>query len=824
MDADVRFTKFLPTADDAISRLSAGTAAWFRQSIGSPTSIQRGGFDPISRGESCLLSAPTGTGKTLAAMLPLIDRTPATDGISGIIITPLKALAADQFKNIRAVIDALAPHLTLGVRTGDTSPSQRRAHRFEPPHLLWTTPESLAVLLTQDPFRRQIRALRWVVVDEIHALASNKRGADLTLSLERLEELNDNPPLQRVGLSATCQPLEMVAKFLVGTDRPCRVVHVPSDAKYDLTIEPLPRATLAERGFANRVVARLLKEIESNRTTLIFANTRNICERIGWALKKRLPERAELFATHHSSLAPARRREIERQLKDGRLSAVISSASLELGIDIGSVDGVVFVHPPGGVSRLLQRLGRAGHRPGAWKRGVLLCSHATEILEAGVTAASGLVGQLEPVDIPKKPLDVLCQHLVGMGIGLAWTAESAYALARRSYAYRDLSPEDFDACLAYLRGRNPQGNEWLPSRIDAVDVGYSVTSRRTARLVARNLGTIVTEDPRLVRAGEEGFVIGELDEHYASSLQPGDRFLLDGRCLTLKKSHRDELIVHETPGSPLVPHWASGFVRVPESLACRIFQVRADAAEFARDGLPCGKAYLARELGLCDAACEELAEFLIAQDTVSEVPHARSTLVEVVDRGFGFEYALHTPLHSGANEALARVLQGRLMREFGGKVSTIAVTLGVVLFHECDTPLGEGAWQKLLDPATFADEADAIVRDCDLTRTRFSTVAKTGLMVLRSPLGGSRKVGGRDWIERRLFDQVMAVDPEFALVRQARRETLATVFDAAAAGAYLKAASALPIQVRCLADASPIASAWLDAGEEASHKQWHEAS
>ncbi len=833
MDAAISFLNYLPPAEDALANLSPAAAAWFRANVGEPTAIQRGAFAIVARGQSALLSAPTGTGKTLAGFLPLVDRlpTPLPEGIVGLVITPLKALAADQFKNLAQVIEAVAPHVRFGVRTGDTSPPQRRQQKLVPPHLLWTTPESLAVLLTQDEFRRQVASLRWVVIDEVHALAANKRGVDLSLSLERLEELThggpmQGGPLQRVGLSATCEPLDRIARFVVGTERECQVVHIPHAAAFDLAIEPLPTSMSlgVQTGFIARLVDRLLGELAVNRTTLIFANTRNVCERIGWALKRRLPEKADEIATHHSSLAPGRRREIEARLKDGKMAAVVSSASLELGIDIGSVDGVVFVHPPGGVGRLLQRLGRAGHRPGALKRGLLVCSHPSEILEAGVTATSGRLRQIEPIAIPDHPLDVLCQQLVGMGIGRAWSRESAFALVRRAFPYRELSADDFDACLRYLRGQRPDGTTWLPARLDEIDGQFTVASRRTAKLIGRNLGTIVAEEPRLVRIdGDDGFVIGELDETYANTLHPGDRFLLDSRCLTLTRANGREMIVRETPGAPLVPHWYGGGVRIPEELARRLYDLRAEAAEALRDGPAALQTHLLRELGLGGRACLQLAAFLQAQDAVSEIPQRQSVLIEAIDRGFGFEYDLHTPLHSAGNEAIARILQRRLHREFGGKVMTIAVTLGITLFHESDTPLDENAWRRLLDATDFAHELDDIVCGCDLTRSRFADIARTGLMVLRQPLGGPRKVGGRDWVERRLFDQVAVVDPEFALLRQARRETLATACAAEPARRHLESIAALPIQIRYLTEASPIAAAWLDVGEEAAHKQWHEA-
>lgn len=823
LDAVIRTTTFFPPTADALEALAPAVRAWFEQNIGEPTPIQRGAWPVITRGHSALLSAPTGTGKTLAGLLPLLSQPMPEAGIVGLAIAPLKALVADQFKNLTTALTAFAPHVRLAVRTGDTPASERRRQQANPPHILWTTPESLAVLLVRHEFRRHVAGLRWVLVDEIHALAASKRGIDLSLSLERLEELSRRP-LQRVGLSATCEPLERVARFLVGAQRPCHIVNVAPTPNIDIAIEPLPEPLLGARpGFIGRLIERLVPELDGQRTTLIFANTRNVCERIGYALKKRLPERAERFAIHHGSLAPERRREIEHDLKEGKLTAVVTSASLELGIDIGSVDGVVFVHPPGGVCRLLQRLGRSGHRPGVLKKGLMLCGHASEILEAAVTAAAGRLHQLEPVAIADAPLDVLCQHLVGMAIGRAWTPSDALTLVRRAYAYRDLSEEDFDACVRYLRGQNAAGEAWLPHRLDEVDGRFTVTSRRLARLVGRNLGTIVTEEPRLVRtAGDTGVVIGDLDDTYAKNLVPGDRFLLDGRCLTLVKTTSQEMIVRETPGAPLVPHWQSGFLRVPEALARRLFQVRAEAAEVLRDGPVALDDFLARELHLGGAAADALAIFLDSQETVSSVPDHRALLIEIVDHGGGIEYAIHTPLHTHANEAIARTLQHRLRARHGGKVSSIAVTLGVLLHHEAFDPLDEAAWSALLDPCGFLDDLAAVTRTGDLARSRFADIAHTGLMVLRQPLGGPRKVGGRDWIERRLFDQVFDADPEFALLRQAHRETLTVACDAAAADRFL--AQRPPLCLRYLPEPSPFAAAWLDVGEEASHKQWHEAS
>src|SRR5262249_30175272 len=296
--------------------------------------------------------------------------------------------------------------------------------------------------------------------DEVHAFAENKRGADLSLSLERLTVLAETRP-QRIGLSATCTPLADAARFLAGVSRPCTIAHVPDTAPLHLGVE-----LLEEDGtFFCRLLDRLSQELSAYRSTLIFTNTRRLAERVAFALRRRHPEWDKEIAVHHSALARERRRVIERQFKRGRLRAVVSSTSLELGIDVGPVDNVVLVHPPGGVVRLLQRVGRGGHAPGRPRRGLILAAGAGALFEAAVTAASGRSSQCERLRLPEHPLDVLCQHLLGMAAVQPWTADEAYALVRRAACYENLPRGDFDDCLRYLAGRSRNGDAWLPVRL-----------------------------------------------------------------------------------------------------------------------------------------------------------------------------------------------------------------------------------------------------------------------------------------------------------------------------------------------------------------------
>ena len=373
----LRYLNYPAAPASALASLSDDLAPWFTRSYTTPTLAQRFAWPTLARGDNLLLCAPTGAGKTFAAFLPIIsqllnDPSPA---LRCLYVAPLKALIRDVGKNLRRCLRALpsAHHLRVDLRTGDTSWRVRRRFLEKPPHILLTTPESLAVLLTQPAARTKLRSLCWVVVDEVHAFAAGKRGADLALGLERLEILVEQP-LQRIGLSATCTPLDEAARFLVGTHRTCAIAQIPDAAPVSLAVEPLPLTddTGLPIGFLKRLLNRLHDEFIRQRTTLIFANARSLAERVARALTQRYPDRAEHIAVHHGSLAATRRRAVERQLKRGRLWAVVSSTSLELGIDIGSIDGVVFVHPPGGAARLIQRLGRSGHRPGQAGAGFLL--------------------------------------------------------------------------------------------------------------------------------------------------------------------------------------------------------------------------------------------------------------------------------------------------------------------------------------------------------------------------------------------------------------------------------------------------------------------
>jgi ATP-dependent Lhr-like helicase len=810
--------------ETALGVLRLPIRTWFAQRFGSPTTIQRAAWQAISAGKSVLLSAPTGSGKTLAAFLPLLDAllgAPPVGSVRVLYVSPLKALAADVRRNLRSYLAGIAPFLAgdvrlpqIALRTGDTSQRDRRQLWLSPPDILLTTPESLALLLTHEGAEELFGGLRQIVVDEVHALAPGKRGADLSVSLERL-----GSGVQRIGLSATATPLEEVARYLVGEGRACVLASAQDAAPLELTLRPLPAGVT----FLSRLLDLALPELEANRSTLIFTNTRALAERLTWALRRRLPQWDDRIAVHHSSLAADRRRRVERRLKRGRLRTVVTSTSLELGIDIGSVDLVVLVHPPGDVVRLLQRVGRAGHAPGQPRRGLVLTAGPDELLEAAVTASSGVLGQHEPLSISAHPLDVLCQQLLGMASTRTWQPDSAFELICRASPYRELSRQDFDACLDYLSGRAEVEDCFVP-RLLWEDGAFRLRDERTLRILRQNLGTILAEETCEIALAEPDplrtpRLIGDVDAAFAERLQPGDRFLLGGLCLQFRRLERaggragaPRLVVEEVAGRPRVPRWAGGGWPMSPQLAERLYVFRGRAAEALRDGPKSLAGLLRSEYGLLPEAVEGLVSLFALQETVSEIPDPDTLLVEIVPAQSLTTCYLHTPLNRRGNDALARVATLRLGRTRTGQPlpASLVADLGLALYLRGGEPTPED-FRALLSPDGFEEDLRAALSDSLVLRERFQQVALTGLLLLRNPLGSRRRVGGHDWGGRRLFDQIQARWPEFVLLRQAAREVGAEVCDANAARAYLAGLPRRTIRSRRLSHPSPFVESWTQA-------------
>src|SRR5688572_4708376 len=454
----------MPPVTPVLSSFHPAVRSWFAARFGEPTPPQKDGWPPIRDGRHTLIAAPTGSGKTLAAFLSAIDSlvrqgTSLPDETQVVYVSPLRALSNDVQKNLQGPLaeiragDPAIPEIRVLVRTGDTPSSERTAMIRRPPHILVTTPESLYLLLTSDGGRGMIRTVRTVIVDEIHALVRDKRGSHLALSLERLEALAGRP-VQRVGLSATQKPLDRVGRFLVGSGRECELVDAGTFRNLDLAVEvpPSPLGTVCSHEQWDEIYSRIAELVAGHRTTLVFVNTRKMAERIAAHLTRLMGEDA--VTSHHGSLSRERRLDAEERLKAGRLRALVATASLELGIDIGDVDLVVQVGATRSIATLLQRVGRAGHALARVPKGRLFPLTLDELVEAAALLKCVRAAILDRTPIPPRPLDILAQQVVAACVAEAWDEPALFDCLRRAWPYRDLPREDFDRVVAlHSKGR-----------------------------------------------------------------------------------------------------------------------------------------------------------------------------------------------------------------------------------------------------------------------------------------------------------------------------------------------------------------------------------
>src|SRR5450432_1722300 len=470
MIGESKFRKYnipMPSLPASLAWAHPLVAEWFVQKFGTPTEPQEQGWPHILAGLTTLISAPTGSGKTLAAFLACIDRLvrkalagDLCDRTEVLYVSPLKALGNDIQKNLEGPLSEilalagerglLMPEIRTAVRTGDTPQAERRSMLKRPPHILVTTPESLYILLTADKSRAILRDVETVIVDEIHAVADDKRGAHLTLSLERLEVLCHRAPV-RIGLSATQKPIEEVAHFLTGTGRPDPViVDIGHRRKLDLGIEvpPMPLGPIASNELWDAIYDRLVALVEQHRSTLVFVNTRRMAERIAHELGERMGE--ENVAAHHGSLSRKLRLTAENKLKNGQVKVLVATASLELGIDIGTVDLVVQISSPRAIAGALQRVGRSGHWRGAVPKGRFFVTTRDDLLECAALVRAVRQGDLDRLIIPESPLDVLAQQIVAACSAEEWDEDEMFAMVRRAYPYRNLSRETFNEILEML--------------------------------------------------------------------------------------------------------------------------------------------------------------------------------------------------------------------------------------------------------------------------------------------------------------------------------------------------------------------------------------
>jgi ATP-dependent Lhr-like helicase len=818
---------------------------WFAGEFpAGPTPIQAAAWPRIARREHSLIIAPTGAGKTLAAFLSILDRLLAQHsegclgpGVHCLYITPLRSLGYDIERNLlhpldslRILLDLPTSPIRIGVRTGDTTAWRRRRMADSPPQLLITTPESLALLLSQQRWREPLARVESVIVDEVHALVATKRGADLAVSLERLSALATCDPA-RIGLSATCRPTDHACRFLVGTQRSCAVVEAPDDpADGGLRIEIQSLIEHGEPPHRTLTYKRLLRQLRlaltRNRTTIVFANTRAFSEKLTHDLRLSLrlrPDDAppeldpETLVVHHSALDAARRRQVEADLKQGLVRMVISSTSLELGVDIGSADEVIQIGLPGSIARCVQRVGRSGRRRGATRRGLVLAATPAELVAAAVIARKAQQCQIEPVGTLACPLDVLCQQLVGMACAGEWSDEVALALLRRTAPFESLPKRDFDDCLAFLSGtiasppaagsaEVPAAVAWTSPRLWRAGGRFGVRSRRVVRWLWSNIGTIVSQETTRVFAGPSP--LGTIESDYAGRLERGDRFVLDGRAFVLESRAPASIHVRSAPGEAALPRWHSERQSLSRELATRIAHFREEAGRIALERGPAAlRRWFCAAHCLHDRDADVLGELFEGQAATSEIPPAGGVLIEESPAHDGFLYAFHAPLSRAACEALAQAVGARLGRLRRRKMNLSVSDLGWTIDVPDDARLDPLDVARAFGPTALEQDVISGLDHGDLLANRFRHVAATALMVLKNPEGGARRVGGMDWVSRRLYPLVRATCPDHPLLRETRREVLEDVLDIRSARRFLEARPA--IRFRRIDGISPFTSAWL---------------
>ena len=802
------------------SMLEPYVSEWFKRRFGTFTIPQRMAIPEIKKGYNVLISSPTGTGKTLAVFLGLLDELyrlarngELKDQIYAVYISPLRALDNDMKRNLLIPITEIVqiasemginiPEIRVAIRTGDTTQNERQKMLKHPPHILITTPESLAIILVAPKFRERLKSVRWVIVDEIHELCSNKRGVHLSLSLERLEHLIGKKII-RIGMSATISPLEDVALYLVGYDddglpRECRIVDARFSKPFEIRVIMPVKDIIYEstEKLNNSIYKELGKLISENRTTLVFTNTRSATERVVYKLKKMKFDGngvidADSIEAHHSSLSRGIRLDVEEKLKKGQLKAVVCSTSLELGIDIGSIDMVALLSSPKSVSRLLQRVGRSGHDTQRVSKGRLIAVDRDDLVESTVLAKAAEERLIDSVKIPKNSLDVLAQHLVGMAIESKWRIDEAYKLIKRSYNYHELPYEDFMSTLNYLAGRYEELEEMRVYAKIWVDEEEGLFGRKgggkTRMIYYLNSGTIPDEAHIEVHT-TDGKFIGVLEEEFLEILEPGDIFVLGGKTYEFLKSKGSRAIVRPAEGQrPTVPSWYSEMLPLSFDSALLIGAFRRKMAELIKtyDKSDVIK-WLEKEYHLSKYAAETIYEYIWEQLTFTKglVPSDKLILIEIFDEKPVRNIIFHTLFGRRCNQALSKAYGYQLSHEYNVNVRLTVTDNGFML-----------TFPSYVDPnldwlikSVTSDNIEQLLNKA-LARTEmlarvFRHCAVRSFMILKRYMGTEKSVNKLQLSAQNLLSLVSEMD-NFPVLKEAYREILEDKMDIKAAKQVLE--------------------------------------
>ena len=788
-----------PASQEDIAKiLNPLVKEWFFSKFKEFSPPQLYGIIDVHERNNILISAPTGSGKTLTSFLSIInelvtlsENSMLEDKVYCVYISPLKALSNDIHKNLiepLAEIKEIAKkqgkeiNIRVAVRTGDTPTSERQKMLRKSPHIFITTPESLAICLTSPKFKEMLTTVDWCIVDEIHSLAENKRGVHLSLSLERLQDVAGN--ITRIGLSATCEPLEEIARFLVGTERDCKIANVQFLKKFDIKVLS-PTEDLIDTTFEkmHRSLYNLIDElIQRHQTTLIFTNTRAGTERVVHHLKEKFPTKyTENIGAHHGSLSKKHRWNIEERLRKGELKVVVCSTSLELGIDIGFIDLVICLGSPKSIARFLQRTGRSGHKLHETVKGRIIVLDRDDLVECSVLLKAAVDRKIDRIHIPKNCLDVLAQQIHGMALQRRWNIQELYDAVKKSYCYDTLIWEEFYETVSYLAGefvsleeRHIYAKIWYDK--ETGEIGKKGKLSRVIYMT--NIGTIPDSTSIVVKIKDHA--IGTVEEGFIERVKRGDIFVLGGETYEFLFARGMTAQVKAMYGkSPTVPSWFSEMLPLSFDLAMDIQKFRRYMEDYFINKKSKKETlrYLEEYLYADESAGKSLYTYFREQFLFSEIPHDKRWVIEEYNDGEKEKKYIifHTLYGRRVNDVLSRALAYILSKLQKRDVEIGVNDRGFYLASKNNMQIMRAL--ELLKPNELEKLMKLAIEKTEVLKRRFRHCAGRALMILRQYKGNTKTVGRQQVSSAILLSAVKRINSDFCILKEARREVLEDLMD-----------------------------------------------
>ena len=791
----IEYKKIPDKNDEVMGIFNPIVRDWFTKKFKRFSEPQLYGVKEIHNKNNVLISAPTGSGKTLTSTLSIInelvdlsEKNELKNEVYCVYINPLKSLSRDIEVNLKEPIKEIQElnkkiKINIASRTGDTSQSEKQKMLRKTPHILITTPESLAILLTSVKFKEKLANVKYLIIDEIHALAENKRGTHLSLSVERLQNLQENK-ITRIGLSASISPLDKVAEFLVGSENSCMIADVRFNKKMDLKVlSPVKNLiNVSHEDLHDKMYSLMDKLIDEHKTTLIFTNTRSATERVIHHLKEKYPKKyTENIGAHHGSLSKTHRQDIENRLRKGELKVVVSSTSLELGIDIGHIDLVICLGSPKSIARTMQRFGRSGHSLHETVKGRIIVLDRDDLIECSVMLKNIIERKIDKIHIPQNCLDVLAQQIYGIAISDRIHIKDLFKLIKKSYSYRNLHYADFMEIINYLSGkyidleeRHVYAKIWHDE-----ETGMIGKKGKLARvLYMTNIGTIPDESHITVKIKDQ--IVGTIDEAFLEKLKRGDVFILGGSRYIFRFSRGNVAQVQSTINlPPTVPSWFSDMLPLSFDLSLEIQRFRKLMKERFSRGLKKDEIleFIDRFLYVDELGKNAIYGYFNEQyKYLKEIPNEKELVVEHFNDGFQNYIIFHSLYGRRVNDVLSR---------------SLAYVIGKIQHRDVEVSINDNGFYlsgkdkkiqvmrafKYLNSNDLRKISEKAIDGSEIFKRRFRHCAARALMILRNYKGKRKLVGRQQVSSMILMSALKRISDDFALLKEARREVLEDLMD-----------------------------------------------